>query len=106
MSEKKGVIYTIPLSAHGLLTVAEAAAQKGRGVRAVQRWIQDGHLVPVAVSVGGGRVLYLLPAVAVAAFTPRAPGAPAGNKFAEKKSAQKPRKTRSSRDSGKESRRC
>lgn len=83
-------IETYALAEFGLVTVAEAAELKGRGVRAVQRWIADGQLKPVKVEVGGGRVLYLLKRKDVEAFEPRRPGAPEGNQFAKKDRAEEP----------------
>jgi hypothetical protein len=79
-------IETYSLADVGLMTVAEAAELKGKGPRAVQRWIADGHLKPVAlhVGVGGNRVMYLLKIKDVEAFEPRPPGAPEGNQFAKK----------------------
>lgn len=68
-------VVAIPLADLGLLTVEDAAAAHGRGVRAVQRWIADGDL-PAVVIGGGNRAVYLLRKSDVARFTPPERGRP------------------------------
>lgn len=85
----------IPLSELGLMTVEEAARERGCDPSTVRRWASRGE-IPV-VQVGTGRsAKFLLRKTDLDAFTPRSAGAPEGNQNAKKeeppKPAKKPRK--------------
>lgn len=57
---------------NGLITTSQAAKKVGRTVQTVNRWVQDGHLVPAGKMPGDtGTYLFTEEAVAKAAATIR-----------------------------------
>lgn len=65
----------LPLSAVGLLSLADVAARFGCSVRAVQKWVEGG-LLPVVVAGGGKRTVYLVRVKDAAGFTKPPRGRP------------------------------
>lgn len=63
------------LASLGLVTAQEWAAQLGRPLRTVQRWIQDARIPAIVVGTGH-RTVYLLRLEDVAGFTPPPRGRP------------------------------
>lgn len=79
----------IPLSEHGLATVADVVAAKGWSAKTVQNWVRAG-LLPV-VPVGSGRGTFLLRLSDVEAFVPPPRGPKPGTKYKKRKPAPKSR---------------
>jgi hypothetical protein len=80
----------IPLSDHGLVTVAGVCASKGWSAKTVQNWVRAGLLA--AVPLGSGRGMFLLRIADVESFVPPPRGPKPGTKYkprAEKKPARK-----------------
>ena len=79
----------IPLASVGLVDVRTWAKQLGRGVRAVQRWIEDGK-VPAVIVGKPPRHTFLVRIQDTKNFTPP----PVGRPPKDKPETKKPRKSR------------